>query len=216
MIILDATTKSLAVSWGGTATTNEPTYVVSYYDTNGAILIEGNSLGTFTNATPITVCAAPAAGFRRVIKSVTIYNADTVSQTFTIGILVSSTLYSALPPTSVATLQSLVFGMDNLLNVNQGTNTTDSPTFANVTDSGLTASRLVLSDANKKLASNGALTTNYLPKAVSSGASLADSLIYDAATYIKIGTFTSPTYALLAIGNSSASSKSGWRFIESG
>lgn len=50
-----------------------------------------------------------------------------------------------------------------------------------VKDTGLTASRLVVSDASQNLASNGALTTNAIPKAVSSGASLADSSFINSA-----------------------------------
>lgn len=57
-----------------------------------------------------------------------------------------------------------------------------TPTFAGLTLSNLTASRLVVSDAAKKLISNGALTTNKLPKAISSGASLADSCLTDDGT----------------------------------
>lgn len=53
-----------------------------------------------------------------------------------------------------------------------------------VTD--LTASRLVVSDSNKKLSSNGALTTNTVPKSASSGASLADSAVSDDGTAVTI------------------------------
>ena len=52
----------------------------------------------------------------------------------------------------------------------------------------LTGSRLVVTDGYKDLVSNGALTTNHLPKAASSGASLADSQICDVSGNVGIGT----------------------------
>ena len=186
MVILDSTAKSLIAYMAGAHTTTQPTFVTAWLDTDGTTDTEGSTVGSFNDASNVTLCAAPASNHRRIIKSISIYNADTVSQTISIGMLVTATVYLLLAPTVVPTLQSLVLGMDNVFTVNQGTNTTDSPTFANLTDSALTASRLVLSDASKKLASNSALTTNYLPKAASSGASLADSLIFDDGTNIRI------------------------------
>jgi len=48
----------------------------------------------------------------------------------------------------------------------------------------LTASRLIVTDVNKDLTSNGAITTNVIPKSASSGASLADSNLSDSGTLI--------------------------------
>ncbi len=50
--------------------------------------------------------------------------------------------------------------------------------------SALTASRLVVTGAGKALASNGAITTNTLPKSASSGATLADSSLSDNGTTV--------------------------------
>jgi hypothetical protein len=55
-----------------------------------------------------------------------------------------------------------------------------------LTNSALTASRLVVSDASKGLASNGAITTNAVPKSASSGASLAASSVSDDGTTVTI------------------------------
>lgn len=57
---------------------------------------------------------------------------------------------------------------------------------ATLTVSDLTASRLVVSDSSKKLASNGALTSNTIPKSASSGATLADSAISDDGTAVTV------------------------------
>jgi len=63
-----------------------------------------------------------------------------------------------------------------------GTTTTDT-----LTITGLTASRLVVTDAAKALASNGAITTGAYAKSASSGASLAASLCSDDATNTTCG-----------------------------
>jgi hypothetical protein len=63
-----------------------------------------------------------------------------------------------------------------------GTTSTDT-----LTITGLTASRLVVSDAAKALASNGAITTGAYTKSVSSGATLAASLCSDDATNTTCG-----------------------------
>lgn len=55
-----------------------------------------------------------------------------------------------------------------------------------VTVSGLTASQLVVTDGSKNLASNGAITTNAIPKSASSGATLTASQITDTGSVINI------------------------------
>lgn len=63
--------------------------------------------------------------------------------------------------------------------------TTGSPTWLTApTFTALTASRLVVTDASKALASNGSITTNALAKSASSGASLAASALSDDASNI--------------------------------
>lgn len=53
-----------------------------------------------------------------------------------------------------------------------------------ITPSNLSASQLVVSDASKALASNGTITSNAIPKSVSSGATLAASALSDDATSV--------------------------------
>ncbi len=189
MVILDTTAKSLRGKLSGVHTTNAPIFTVAYLDTDGVTDIEGSNDGVFNGATEVTLCSAPASGHRRIVKSISIYNADTVDATYRLYLLNTSD-ERTIDRRTLATLTAKLYGMDEVYTVNQGTNTTDSPTFANVTDSALTASRIALSDANKKLASNAALTTNYLPQAVSSGASLADSIVYATSIGVGIGTTT--------------------------
>lgn len=59
-------------------------------------------------------------------------------------------------------------------------------TSPNLTLSGLTASRIAVLDSAKALASNGAITSNVLPRSASSGATLVDSAVSDNATVVTI------------------------------
>jgi hypothetical protein len=76
------------------------------------------------------------------------------------------------------------------------------PTFTSLPIfSSLTASRLVITDSSKALASNGSITTNAVPKSVSSGASLAASALSDDASNVYT---TEPITALAASGTDTA------------
>jgi len=83
MIILDATTKTLEVVLGGAITTNQLPYVVSYVDTGATNpLVEAD--GTTNSTTAVTMVSAPSANKAKIIKNISIYNADTVSATVTV------------------------------------------------------------------------------------------------------------------------------------
>lgn len=84
-----------------------------------------------------------------------------------------------------------------------GLGTGDSPTLTGLLLSGLTVSRLVVTDGSKNLASNAAITTNYLTKSTSSGAGLAASLIYDNGTTVCIGTTSPYAGSLLHLNSNS-------------
>ncbi len=89
MIILDATTKTLEAKLGGAITTNQLTYVASYIDINQSSIVvtamsEGD--GVTNGATAVTIVAAPGATTTRQLKSLSIQNTDTVSQTVTISL----------------------------------------------------------------------------------------------------------------------------------
>jgi hypothetical protein len=52
--------------------------------TTAADFFEGSAFGNTNNTTAVTAVAAPASGKRRLIRSVSIHNADTASATATI------------------------------------------------------------------------------------------------------------------------------------
>lgn len=83
-VILDATTKTLKGVLAGAITTTQPDYVIAWADSTSTTFTEGSSNGAFNSTSDVTLVAAPAASTRRVIKSITVYNRDTASITFTL------------------------------------------------------------------------------------------------------------------------------------
>jgi hypothetical protein len=92
MIILDATTKSLQFKLGGTITTNQLPFAASYVDTTGTTTTPNEQDGVSNNTTAVTVVSAPASSTQRLIKNITIQNADTAAATVTIIYNNNSTL----------------------------------------------------------------------------------------------------------------------------
>lgn len=83
-LVLDTTTKTIKVSMSGVPATTNPNFVVTYADTNGAYFTEGANDGALSGTSDVTIVAAPASGYRRVIKYMTIENRDTAAVTLTI------------------------------------------------------------------------------------------------------------------------------------
>ena len=85
MMILSGT-KTLTASLAAAPATTQPTFVVAYAEVNAIQVTEDTNEVTATGTTPVTVLSAPAAGFRRVIKSLFVTNLDTVPTTVTVQI----------------------------------------------------------------------------------------------------------------------------------
>lgn len=84
IFVLDATTKTIRLSMVAAPTTANPEFVVAYADTNGTVFTEGATDGVLNGTTDVIAVSAPAAGFRRIIKSFSIYNKDTATATINI------------------------------------------------------------------------------------------------------------------------------------
>jgi len=115
MIILDATTKSLEIDLAGAVTTNELDVTCHAIDTLDSDMTVSDVVNTnvaTTGTTAVTAMAAPAAGHTREVKSLTVYNKDTVSATVTVQILQSVTVYILLKVT-LATGESLVYSSED-------------------------------------------------------------------------------------------------------
>jgi hypothetical protein len=83
MMILSGT-KTLTASLAAAPATTQPTFVVAYAEVNATQVTEDTNEVTATGTTPVTVLSFPAAGFRRVIKSLFVTNLDTVPTTVTV------------------------------------------------------------------------------------------------------------------------------------
>ena len=84
-LILDAVTKSITVVLSGAKTAVDCDVVASWADDTGTAFTEGSSDTTTNGVTPVTVVASPAAGTRRVIKTISIYNADSAPVTVSVN-----------------------------------------------------------------------------------------------------------------------------------
>lgn len=102
MINLDTDTKSLEIDLAGAVTTSElviSTHAVNILDSDTSVteIINTNILTNGTTA--VTAMAAPAAGDSRVVKSLTVFNADTVSAVVSVQINDGSSLFILVQPT---------------------------------------------------------------------------------------------------------------------
>jgi len=83
-LVLDATTKTIQVAMSGAAATANPDFTAAFADNNGTSFVEAASDGALSGSTDVVVVAAPAAGFRRIIKKIFIENKDTAAVTITV------------------------------------------------------------------------------------------------------------------------------------
>lgn len=97
---------------------------------------EKSSDGVFNGATAVDVVAAPGAAITRVIRNVSIYNADTVAHTFTLLYNNNATLRTLPPFTLNAgegaeydTIQVLDTTLKKLQAKIEGAHTTTAPSF---------------------------------------------------------------------------------------
>lgn len=79
ILVLDSNSKSIKAVLASAATTNNPEFLVAYADSTDSTFTETGYDGQLNGTTDVTLVAAPASGYKRVVKSITIYNKDTVS-----------------------------------------------------------------------------------------------------------------------------------------
>lgn len=93
LINLDTTTKVVTVRLGEAHTTNALQWTSHYYDSLTANIEEQESNGATNGTSSVTIVAAPGAGERRVVKDISVYNADTVPHTLYLCLVDVSTEY---------------------------------------------------------------------------------------------------------------------------
>jgi len=86
-LILDAVTKTISLVLAGAKDTNDCDIVAAWADDDGTDFTEGSTDLVSNGTTPVTVVAAPGASTRRVIKAISIYNADVVPVTFSLSLI---------------------------------------------------------------------------------------------------------------------------------
>lgn len=84
VLVLNTTNKSIEILLGASGTTNQLQYTAHYADATTTSFTEGSNDGLTNNTTAVTMVAAPAASTQRIIREITVYNADTVAATITV------------------------------------------------------------------------------------------------------------------------------------
>lgn len=94
MIVLTETTDNLQAVLGGSVTTNQMRCLSSWRDITTTAYTPGRTVTNTNNTTDVNVVPAPGGSTQRVVDFVSIYNADTVSQTLTVKFDANGTEYT--------------------------------------------------------------------------------------------------------------------------
>ena len=86
-LVLDAETKSITLVLAGAKDTNDCDIVAAWADDDGTTFVEGSTDLVSNGTTPVTVVAAPGASTQRVIKAISVYNADVAPVTASISLI---------------------------------------------------------------------------------------------------------------------------------
>jgi hypothetical protein len=115
MIILDTTTKSLEVVLAGAITTNQldiTCHAVDLLDSDQSVADVVNTDIASNSTTAVSIQAAPAAGHTITVKTITVYNKDTVDATVTVRKNDNGTFY-ILNKTTLATGETLCYSSED-------------------------------------------------------------------------------------------------------
>ncbi len=93
LIVLDTTSKSLRAVLGAAHTTNPVDFTVTYADSTVTSFTEASAVAQSNGTTNAEILAAPSASTQRVIKSITVWNNDTIDQLVTLYLRVTATDY---------------------------------------------------------------------------------------------------------------------------
>jgi hypothetical protein len=120
-MLLDAATKSLELLLAGAVTTNQLPVVAFYIDHTSTAATPGESDTQSNGATAVAIVAAPAASTQRQVKSISIFNADTVAATVTVRLNNNST-YRSIVKQILQPDQTLLYLQETGWSVVQGGN----------------------------------------------------------------------------------------------
>lgn len=122
LLILDSTSRTLKAKMSMPAMTTNCSVVVAYADNSGTTFTEGTVPTVLNGTTSVTILPAPAAGVRRVVKSVCVYNPDTDTHTTTLIFNDNTTEY---PITRLTLASGASWSSDDQTGVNVGGAVTD-------------------------------------------------------------------------------------------
>lgn len=94
LLALDSTTRKLQAKMASTATTTNCSVTCTYADSATSTFTEGIYPSVLNGTTLVDILPAPAASTRRVVKSINVFNNDTVTHTVTIYLNDNSTSYA--------------------------------------------------------------------------------------------------------------------------
>jgi len=94
LLALDSTTRKLQAKMASTATTTNCSITCTYADSATSTFTEGIYPSVLNGTTLVDILPAPAASTRRVVKSINVFNNDTVTHTVTIYLNDNSTSYA--------------------------------------------------------------------------------------------------------------------------
>ena len=79
LIVLNSVGKSIVAYLSSAVAANQPDFTSHYADSTATAFTEGGADGVLSSTTPVTLVSAPAASTTRIIKDISVYNADTAS-----------------------------------------------------------------------------------------------------------------------------------------
>lgn len=220
MIILNATTKSLQFKLAGSITTNQLPFSASYVDATTSSTTPGEQDGASNSTTAVDLVSSPGASTQRLIKSITIQNADTASATVTIIYNNNSTLRNVIKVT-LAVGDQLIYedgqGWSCLdANGNLKTSGSGTASSANTYQSSPASPTGTTSGSPVMLGLAGAITPNYSGKiCVIINGYMTQTGTGGAFAQIYYGTGTAPTNGAAATGTSVGTSAT-WLFSSNG
>ena len=117
MIILDSPFKSLQISLTTSATTSQFQFVTSYADILATYaFLAGEQAGVTNNTTNVTVLNSPAVGAQRQLKFLSVFNADTATNTLSLYVFSGATS-STIGTFSLLPNQTFIYNQESGFNI---------------------------------------------------------------------------------------------------
>ena len=131
-MFLTSPSRSLRINSNATATTTEPIVAVGYVDTSASQFLPGEQLSQLAGTTVVKVLNEPSTGLKRQIKSISVYNGDSVSHQISVFLYDDTTPYQ-LGKYTIPSGKTLLYTYENAW-VIQGGDTSGVTSFTGLDD----------------------------------------------------------------------------------